>query len=238
MNLSDLTNLQAEAVGPWHIVNCAKVLGCEPAALRAVMQVECKGSGFDRQGRPIMLFEPHIFYRVLSGEKRRAAIDAGLAYAKWGTRPYPRDSYPRLLAAMLIDEELALRSASWGIGQILGVNSHAAGYASAREMVLAFKQSEVKQLDAVARFIAANKLDGALRRKDWAKFAYGYNGPRYAVNAYDTALASAYAKFSRDTHFGEGAEVPEVEPPIPSMQRPQAAPPPTLWQRIATAFNQ
>lgn len=38
-----------------------------------------------------MLFEPHVFYRLLGkGAKRDAAVSAGLAYPKWGMKPYAR----------------------------------------------------------------------------------------------------------------------------------------------------
>jgi hypothetical protein len=36
-------------------------------------------------------------------------------------------------------------------------------------------------LDAMVSFLKANRLDGALRRRDWAAFARGYSGPGYAT---------------------------------------------------------
>lgn len=33
----------------------------------------------------------------------------------------------------------------------------------------------------------------ALKSKDWAEFAYRYNGEGYAANQYDIKLAEAYA---------------------------------------------
>ena len=50
-------------------------------------------------------------------------------------------------------------------------------------------------LDAFVSFILANRLDGALRAKNWASFARGYNGPAYAQNAYDKKMAAAYARW-------------------------------------------
>jgi hypothetical protein len=79
-----------------------------------VLDVESRGSGFDAQGRPLILFEPHIFYALLGSSRQRdEAMVHGLAYPRWGTRPYPRDSYPRLIEAIGIDETAALKSASW-----------------------------------------------------------------------------------------------------------------------------
>jgi hypothetical protein len=90
----------------------AATIGAGEDELHAFMDVEAAGSPWDKQGRPKMLFEPHLFYRALGpGKKRDAAVKAGLAYAKWGAKKYPADSYPRLLQAMAIDEAKALMPA-------------------------------------------------------------------------------------------------------------------------------
>lgn len=172
----------------------AGYLGCQVAAVRAVLAVEAAGKGFDSKGRPKMLFEPHVFYRNLLGAKRDEAVRQGLAYSKWGMKSYPADSYPRLVAAMAIDEPAALKAASWGLGQVLGENYAAAGFANPHEMVLAMTRSEGAQLYAMARFIVTKGLQSKLRTFDWAGFARGYNGVGYKKNAYDTKLASSYAK--------------------------------------------
>ncbi len=170
-------------------------IGCEMAVLRAVVAIETGGRGFDAKGRPKALFEPHVFFRLSRGAKRQAAIKAGLAYQKWGTRPYPKDSYARIAAACEIDEERALQATSWGLPQLLGRNHSAAGYETAVGMVEAFRESEDIQLAAMARFIVANRLDAALERKDWVAFAKGYNGPSYATHGYHRKLAEAYEHF-------------------------------------------
>jgi hypothetical protein len=59
-------------------------------------------------------------------------------------------------------------------------------------------ESEANQLRQMASFIRSAGLQDELQKKDWAKFARGYNGPGYAKNAYDTKLAAAYKKFSCD----------------------------------------
>ena len=178
-------------------------IGVGEDELHAFLDVETRGSGFDSQGRTIILFEPHVFYRNLSGDKRARAVREGLAYAKWGQAPYPKDSYPRLLKAIAIDETAALKSASWGLGQIMGGNHIAAGYDTVQDMVTAFAADEENQLAAAVNFIKANHLDDELRRHDWAGFARGYNGPGYARNKYDVKLAEAFRKWSRikDTRF-------------------------------------
>ena len=173
----------------------AGYLGCHVAAVRAVLAVEAAGKGYDSKGRPKMLFEPHVFWRELGkGAKRDAAAKAGLAYAKWKPGAYPSDSYPRLAKAMAIDERAALRSASWGLGQVMGFNHSAAGFPTVQEMVRAMTVSEGAQLYAMARFIVTNALHRALKVRDWEAFAKGYNGSGYRKNAYHTKLKAAYDK--------------------------------------------
>jgi hypothetical protein len=176
------------------VEKAAAFIGCEVAAMRAVMAVESRGSGFDAKNRPIILFEPHVFYRNLSGSDLQKAIMLGLAYPKWGQRPYPKDSYPRLELARGVNNEMAFRAVSVGIGQILGENFRLAGHKSAAEMFVAACDSEGEHLMQMVRFIKWSGLDGHLRRKNWAAFARGYNGPGYERNNYDDKLAAAYRR--------------------------------------------
>jgi hypothetical protein len=204
----------------------AALIGCGEDELHAIMEVEAAGSGFDRQGRVKMLFEPHVFYRNLSGEKRHRAVLEGLAYAGWKQGAYPPDSYPKFLRACAIDETAAVKACSWGLGQILGENHKAAGYATPQAMVEAFADDEDKHLEAMVQFIKANKLDDDLRRHDWNGFAKGYNGAQYAKHGYHTRLAAAYAKWKRikDTPYDPAAKpasrpaLKVVIPPPPDIE--------------------
>ncbi|QGM45848.1 N-acetylmuramidase family protein [Methylocystis heyeri] len=180
------------------VARAAAKLSCETAALRAVMAVESRNSGYDARRRPIILFEPHVFYRVLPQGKRLLATRAGLAYPRWGQKPYPKTSdanYARLEAASKIDEECAFRAVSIGLGQILGENFKAAGHESAVAMFQAACESEGAQLEQMASFIEASDLAEHLRKKDWRAFALGYNGPGEKRNHYDALLAKAYARW-------------------------------------------
>jgi len=171
------------------------------AALRAVLDVETPGHGFARDGRPIILFEPHIFFRMLGpGAKQDWAVRHGLAAAKWGSIAYPgrQDArYSQLERAAGIDRPAALRSASWGLGQVMGFNHRRAGHADIEAFVEAMARSEADQLAAMACFIAGGSLIHALRKQDWAAFARGYNGSGYAQNRYDQKLAIACRKHKR-----------------------------------------
>jgi hypothetical protein len=179
----------------------AENLDIEPAALHAVLSVETGGSGFDKAGRPKALFERHYFYKMLKDKPDvlQQAVNAGLAYPKWGEKPYPKGSdavYAEIAAAVNLDLEAALRSVSWGLGQIMGNNYKLAGCSSAQELVEQAMESEVNQLRHMANFIKSAGLLDELQRKDWAGFAKGYNGPAYAQNRYDSKLEEAYNKFA------------------------------------------
>lgn len=164
--------------------------------IHAVIDVETAGGGFDSTGRPHLLFEPHIFYRQLpAGPLRDRAVADGLAYPRWGQAGYPRESYTRLQRAIEIDREAALKSASWGLGQIMGFNHALAGFDHVEAMVAAFMADEEAHLEAMVTFIIAAELDDELRAHDWAGFARGYNGAAYASHGYHHRLAAAYAKW-------------------------------------------
>lgn len=236
-------------------------IGVGEDEIHAVIDVEASGGGFDGKKRPKMLFEPHVFYRNLMGVERTHAVNAGLAYAAWKPGSYPSDSYPRLAAAMAINETAALKASSWGLGQILGENFVAAGYDSPQQMVLAFVEGgESEHLAAMVRFIVHNKLDDELRTHNWAGFARGYNGAGYAKNGYHTKLAARYAWWAKrpDTPWppemdavGKPMPVPPVEtgPLFPPAPRKPASPVATaaptvptvktggLWSAISSLFK-
>ncbi len=222
---------QARQLSDGDVTTIAGYLGCHVAAVRAVLAVESAGAGFGPDGRPLILNEPHIFYRELkAGAKRDRAVANGLAYAAWKTKPYPKTQaarYAWLEQAMGIDETAALRSCSYGLGQCMGFNHKLCGFATVQAFVDAMTYSEGAQLYAMARFIVSNKLQVHLRTHNWAAFARGYNGAGYKANRYDEKLAAAYAKrpasekitppTASDSQLaamlGHGAAPPDIEPP-------------------------
>ena len=179
----------------------ADSIGVPLAAFKAVTAVEAAGSGFDSDKRPKALFERHIFYRELrtQPDMQQLAMDEKLAYPKWGQLPYPKGSdavYEEIERACKIDEDAALCSVSWGLGQIMGMNWVMVGCDSVKQMVEQAMESEGNQLVHMAKFIKTAKLDVPLARLDWVAFAKGYNGPGYAVNRYDEKLADHYASYA------------------------------------------
>ena len=182
------------------IVAAAKELDIEPAALKAVIDVEAAGDGFDNRGRPTILFEPHVFWDQLGKihyYTKRAELQKshpGILSPTWDKSLYGvgGSSHDKLSIAAELNWEAAHKSCSWGLGQIMGFNAEKLGYATLKEFIDDMYESEAKQLKAVGRFLKVNNLISKMQRHDWAGFARGYNGSAYAKNQYDVKLANAY----------------------------------------------
>jgi len=171
----------------------AASIAVQPVEMWTVLGVETSGWGFQADRRPKILFERHIFHRLTGGKFDDGDISAKQAggYGAGGAH-----QYDRLARAIALDRGAALRSASWGVGQIMGENFEAAGFGDVEGMVAAMSDSEDAQLAAVAAFLKSNQLDGHLREHDWAAFALGYNGPAYKKNHYDENLQQQFDKYS------------------------------------------
>jgi hypothetical protein len=185
-NNSPLTRADFETV--------AGRLGCEWEAAAAVAEVESGPlGGFTAEGRPVILFERHLFSR-----KTNSAYDASHPSVSNRTPGgYPRtqaERWAQLELAYSLDPEAALQSASYGRFQVLGQNFPNMNMANAHDYVSKLAKSEKDQLEAFEAFVRANGLADELQRKDWAGFASRYNGPGYAANQYDTKMAEAYAR--------------------------------------------
>jgi len=180
------------------IPRIAHTIGVGEDEIHAVIDVETgNGKGFDAQGRTKLLPEGHIFFRELTGDQRREAVRQGIAWPKWGDKPYPKDRYARLAQMIKINLIAALRSCSWGLGQVMGFNHKMAGYDTVEAMVRAFMEDEEHHLAAMVAFIKSAGLDDEIRRHDWSGFARGYNGSGYLKNRYHLKLASAFAKWRK-----------------------------------------
>ena len=95
------------------------------------------------------------------------------------------------------DEVAALESASWGLFQIMGFHWKALGYSSVQQFTQSMVASEGGHLEALARFIEANKLAKALAAcrpgdpESCRAFCKAYNGGGYASHNYHVKLARA-----------------------------------------------
>lgn len=196
-------------ITPRDISRFAQKFNLEEAVIKAVIDVESNGNGFYTSGRPVILFEGHIFWRQLALRNYNPAdMKAGfenVLYPSWDRSQYSRGNkeWNRLVKATSIHHaadvvSAAYASASYGLFQIMGFNYGACGYNDVIYFVTAMKESEGKQLQAFGQFLKTHKLISLLRNHQWADFARRYNGPAYAKNKYDTRLAAAYRKHANN----------------------------------------
>lgn len=185
------------------IIIAAGRINVPAAQIKALSDVESPKGGFNANGTPKILFERHKFWQALT--KLDWITKRNEMYLKYPDICNPdaggyndRPQYEKLEIAATLNWDAAHESASWGFGQVMGFNWKSLGYDSVRDFVTLMYASEGYQLDAVCRYIKVNKLDDALRRKDWAAFALGYNGKKYRINKYDTKMATAHAQAKRE----------------------------------------
>jgi hypothetical protein len=168
-------------------------VGADVPTIWAVLKVETSGCGFLTDRRPQILFERHWFHRGTSGAFAAVAPDL-CDPAAGGYGPGGAAQYDRLDRAIALDRRAALRSASWGIGQVMGFHAEALGYRDVEAMVGAMVESEDAQLATMSAFIVDKRLGRALQHRDWRAFARGYNGQGFEKNRYDEKLAEEHAR--------------------------------------------
>ena len=172
----------------------AKELGCEVAAIKAVVKTETGsyGSYFKFEDNddyvPAILFERHHFHKYTNGKYDQFEDISNPVAGGYGATSI---QYAKLVKAYTLDKKAALKSASWGKFQILASNYATAGYASPEDFVFALSKSEKNQLKAFVSFIKADRvLLRSIRTKDWLSFAQRYNGPRQ--KGYDLKMERNY----------------------------------------------
>jgi len=155
------------------------------ALIDTILDIESSGSGFDAKTGLIKIqFEPYWFQKF-SGIRMANGVE---------TQAKEYEAYQKAFA---IDSLSAMKSTSWGLGQVMGFNHKLAGYISVSKMVDDFKESEQAQLNGMLNFIKSQpKMYKALKDHDWNTFASLYNGKNYKQFAYDTKLAKAYSRHS------------------------------------------
>jgi hypothetical protein len=177
----------------------ADELECAVAAVMSVHEVESRGMGFFKSGKPAILFERHWMHRRLRHYNINptpfAKMTPEIVNTKTGGYIGGEREYRRLDQAKEYHIPSALESASWGAYQIMGFHWKSLGYKSAEHYVECMMKNEGEHLKAFVRFIQNDSvLLEALRNLDWSAFAHRYNGPGYAKNRYDVKMHTAFVK--------------------------------------------
>lgn len=190
------------------IITTARRFSADAAAILAIAEVESAGIPFwtvNGKQVPAIRFEGHYFHRILNGSKRERAIREGLAHPRAGRIPNPRSwaaRYALLERAKRIDKDAAIRSCSWGLGQVMGEHYKSFGFKTPQDLVDVAMSGVAGQVELMIRFIDRNGLRPLIEQRNWAAFARAYNGPAYKKNRYDTKMAKAYRRYA-------GAEIIE-----------------------------
>jgi hypothetical protein len=174
----------------------------EPEALRAFIDVESSGLGFDpATGKIIIQFEPVWFRR------HEPYAPSG----KWSLNKVERQAreWEAFNDAWSINPESAMKSTSIGLGQVMGFHFERLGYTTVGEMWDDAKKGEERQIHQMAEFINTDqRLTKALREKDWHQVARLYNGAGYQEVAkkynrtpYNISMAEAYVRHKKQETF-------------------------------------
>jgi hypothetical protein len=181
----------------YHFRVAAELLGCDVAAVKTVNKVE-GGRAFLSDGRPVILFEPHVFHRMTVGmydETDPEISNPVPLYKRGGYGSYAKQ-WERFEQAARRDESSAIQSASWGAFQVLGQNWHEVGYSSPFHFRRAMEAAVAEHLFAFVRYCQATGAAEALRDHRWGDFALIYNGKDAASVKYAEKLQAAYEGFS------------------------------------------
>ena len=172
-------------------------LKVDAATAWSIMNVESGKAGFLADRRPQILFESHQFHNQTGGAYD--ATDPDISQPTW-VRDYAGGAgeYSRLAKAFALNGDVALKSASWGLGQIMGFNYHMAGYDSIALFVQDACASEAKQLQQFQAFLVSKGVLTALQDHDWTTVATKYNGTGQ-VAFYAGRLNDSYTALQDDS---------------------------------------
>ena len=177
------------------------IIGVDVAAAVAVLCVESSGRGFAPDGRMIIRFENHVFWRQW-GKRKPDVFDTHFRFqpdkawtqhqfrekkgGRWVNFHGSQEQEWRVFEfARALHEPAAMRSISMGGPQIMGFNHARIGYDSVGEMFRAFQAGIRYQILGLFDFVkgpgTSSPMVVALQRKKFEDFASQYNGPGQAA---------------------------------------------------------
>ncbi len=174
----------------------SQTMGIEVGCAVAVLFVESGGEGFGADGRPVIRFENHQFWKYW-GKNNADVFNTHFKFspsARWkGHRFRKKKNGPwedfhgnqkkewRVLNfARKLDDSAALKSMSMGAPQIMGFNYKKIGYATVQDMVAFFSRDIRYHIFGLFDFMD-NAMVEALKKQDFTAFAKRYNGPGQAA---------------------------------------------------------
>jgi hypothetical protein len=164
-----------------------------------VLVAESGGAAFGADGRMIIRFENHIFWRYW-GQSNAAIFDQHFRFDRtsaaraWRDHQWRPDTQSDWISfhgdqtlewrvftfARNLDETAAMLSISMGAPQIMGFNYKRLGYESVQQMFERFSNSAHAQIIGIFDFVkgaaATSPAIQALQRRDYITFASIYNG--------------------------------------------------------------
>jgi len=173
--------------------------GVTAADILAVAEVESGGRKDLPDGRPQILFEAQWFHNFTNGQYDQS--HPNISSPTWNRTLYRGGAleYDRLAEAVALNETAALKSASWGLFQIMGFNHKAAGFPTVQMFVEAIKDDDDADMAAFIGFVRNNPVMlKALRNHDDRTFALLYNGPGQ-VDYYADKISAAREHYATST---------------------------------------
>ena len=198
----DTTAYRADKLTQKDYDEVAARLGVEPAAIRAVVEIEAgrTNKGFWEPGKPLINYDMSVVNKfakkcgvTLSKYRKSHPEIWGASKKKYGSQQGAE--WARFEALRDVDNTLGIYSSFWGMFQIGGFNWKLCKTKDAEEFFELMCRSEKDQLILFANFIESADMVKYLKAKNWAAFASRYNGPSYASRGYHTRMANAYAKY-------------------------------------------
>lgn len=150
-----------------------------------------RGGGYDKKGRPKILFERHKFHKYTGGRWSTCA------FSNPTPGGYNESSWDKLLGAIVTGAvDAAFMACSWGKFQVLGEYWDDFGYASPFAMAFSTVPGETAHYEMLCRYVEHFRLADEMKAlstdpETCRAFAAAYNGPGYRKFDYHAKLAAA-----------------------------------------------
>lgn len=235
------SNTNSKRLTPEDIQTIAKGFGLDPQSLEAFVDAYAPDDGFLPDGRPIVVFQRHLFWKNVVpfynvGLKRRQ-----FKAIAWANRdimhptPSPaaavnhQDEWKKLERAINIHEQAAYQSVLWGRFGLPGEYYLSAGFSDLNAFANAHHKNESEQLRAFLNHLSSidsggQKLLDHLKNKDLEKFTAGFRGDINLKKIDSEALNAAFEAIEK------ASDTPEPLPFEARLQRTSSTATQTLGE--------